>query len=58
VYATSNSTTVADDACNALPASTPDLANKVVIVRRGTCSFVQKLTNIAAKGAKAFLIYK
>lgn len=40
VYATSNDTTIADDACNPLPDSTPDLSTKLVIVRRGTCSFV------------------
>jgi hypothetical protein len=57
VYATSNSTTVADDACSPLPASTPDLANYVVLIRRGTCTFATKLGNAAAKGAKYFLIY-
>ncbi|KAH9484870.1 Minor extracellular protease vpr [Psilocybe cubensis] len=57
VYATSNDTTIADDACTRLPDSTPDLSDKIVIVRRGTCSFVQKLNNIAAKGAKVALIY-
>lgn len=57
VYATSKDATVTDDACSALPDSTPDLSDKVVIVRRGTCSFVTKLANIAAKGGKIMLIY-
>ncbi|KAF7357681.1 Minor extracellular protease vpr [Mycena venus] len=57
LYATSNDTTVVDDACNPLPASTPDLSGFVVLVRRGTCAFVDKLANIAAFGAKTALIY-
>lgn len=58
IFATSNSTTVVDDACNPLPDSTPDLSDKVVIIRRGTCTFAQKLENAAAKGAKVALIYE
>ncbi|CEL53477.1 Minor extracellular protease vpr OS=Bacillus subtilis (strain 168) GN=vpr PE=1 SV=1 [Rhizoctonia solani AG-1 IB] len=57
LYATSTDTTVADDACNPLPATTPDLSNKLVIIRRGTCTFVSKLDNAAKFGAKYFLIY-
>ncbi|KAG8743915.1 hypothetical protein FRC12_014922, partial [Ceratobasidium sp. 428] len=57
LYATSADTTVADDACNPLPATTPDLTNKLVIIRRGTCTFVSKLDNAAKFGAKYFLIY-
>jgi hypothetical protein len=40
IYATSNDTTISDDACNPLPASTPDLSSHLVIIRRGTCTFV------------------
>ena len=40
IYATSKDTTIADDACEPLPDSTPDLSKFVVIVRRGTCTFV------------------
>ena len=29
-----------------------------LIIRRGTCTFVQKLNNVAARGAKYALIYK
>ncbi|KAI0745166.1 subtilisin-like protease [Earliella scabrosa] len=57
LFATSNDTTVVDDACDPLPDDTPDLSNFVVLVRRGTCTFVQKLTNIAAKGGQVTLIY-
>ncbi|TFK92708.1 subtilisin-like protease [Polyporus arcularius HHB13444] len=57
LFATSNDTTVVDDACDPLPDDTPDLSGFVVLVRRGTCTFVQKLTNIAAKGGNVTLIY-
>ncbi|SNX87259.1 related to subtilisin-like serine protease [Melanopsichium pennsylvanicum] len=57
VYATSSSLTITDDACSPLPDSTPDLSNKVVLVGRGTCLFVTKLANVAAKGAKYVIIY-
>ncbi|EPQ55564.1 subtilisin-like protease [Gloeophyllum trabeum ATCC 11539] len=57
IYATSTDTTVADDACNALPNDTPDLSGYVVVIKRGTCTFVTKLQNAAAKGANTFLIY-
>ncbi|KAG8987085.1 hypothetical protein FRB90_003613, partial [Tulasnella sp. 427] len=57
IYATSADTTVADDACNPLPDTTPDLSGYVTVIRRGTCSLVTKLANAAAKGAKAMLIY-
>ncbi|KAF4599319.1 hypothetical protein EYR40_006411 [Pleurotus pulmonarius] len=57
IFATSTDVTVVDDACNPLPDSTPDLSGFVVIVRRGTCTFVQKLQNVAAKGATVTLIY-
>ncbi|KAI0645827.1 subtilisin-like protease [Trametes meyenii] len=57
IFATSNDTTVVDDACDPLPDDTPDLSPFVVIIRRGTCTFVQKLTNVAAKGAQVALIY-
>lgn len=40
IFATSNDTTVIDDACNPLPPSVPDLSKFLVLVRRGTCTFV------------------
>ncbi|KAJ7622720.1 subtilisin-like protease [Mycena polygramma] len=57
LYVISNDTSVVDDACNPLPDSTPDLSSFVVLVRRGTCTFVNKLANIAAFGATTALIY-
>ncbi|KAI0049847.1 pyrolysin [Auriscalpium vulgare] len=57
IYATSNDTTVADDACETLPDSTPDLSKYVTIVRRGTCTFSQKISNIQHKGGAIILIY-
>ncbi|KIY47274.1 pyrolysin [Fistulina hepatica ATCC 64428] len=57
IYVVSNNTAVIDDACNALPDDTPDLSGHVVIIRRGTCTFVTKLANVAAKGAEVSLIY-
>ncbi|KIM30827.1 hypothetical protein M408DRAFT_65702 [Serendipita vermifera MAFF 305830] len=57
IYATSNTTTEAADACEPLPDSTPDLSPYVVIIRRGGCTFVEKLDNAAAKGMKVALIY-
>jgi hypothetical protein len=51
VYFTSTNTSVANDACSALPSSTPDLSNSVVVVQRGTCDFTVKIKNVAAKGA-------
>lgn len=43
--------------CDPYPASTPDLSGYIVLVRRGTCTFVQKVTNAANKGAKYVIIY-
>ncbi|KAJ6498979.1 pyrolysin [Mycena sanguinolenta] len=57
IYATSTNISQVDDACNPLPDDTPDLSSFVVIVRRGTCQFTQKLTMIAEKGGKVMLIY-
>ncbi|TFK66528.1 subtilisin-like protease [Pluteus cervinus] len=57
IYATSTNTSVADDACDPLPDDTPDLSKYVVVVRRGSCTFGQKLDNLASKGANMTLIY-
>lgn len=56
IWPTSN-TTLPNDACDPLPDNTPDLSNFVVLIRRGTCTFVSKLANVAAKGARVALIY-
>ncbi|KAH6606996.1 hypothetical protein Trco_006149 [Trichoderma cornu-damae] len=57
VYALTLDTTIPDDACSPLPDSTPDLSGYIVLVRRGTCTFVQKAQNVAAKGGKYLLYY-
>ncbi|ESK92042.1 hypothetical protein Moror_10326 [Moniliophthora roreri MCA 2997] len=57
IYATSNDTSIPNDACQPLPDDTPDLSQYIVIVRRGNCTFLEKLANIEAKGGKQTLIY-
>ncbi|KAG5643378.1 hypothetical protein DXG03_000992 [Asterophora parasitica] len=57
IYALTKDVTIPDDACNPLPPNTPDLSPYVVLVRRGSCLFTQKLRNIAAKGARVSLVY-
>jgi hypothetical protein len=43
--------------CDPYPDSTPDLSGHIVLVRRGSCTFVQKVTNAAAKGARFVMLY-
>ncbi|KAK2613166.1 hypothetical protein N8I77_000093 [Diaporthe amygdali] len=57
LWAVSNTTTVVDDACSALPADTPDLSGYIVLIRRGTCTFATKANNAAAFGAQYILFY-
>jgi subtilisin family serine protease len=57
VYATSLDPTVEDDACAELPEDTPDLADNIVLIRRGGCDFDTKATNAAAFGARYVLFY-
>ena len=42
-------------ACTALPAGAA--AGRIALVLRGTCTFAAKLTNLAAAGAKAAIVY-
>ncbi|GAA6003704.1 uncharacterized protein JCM10292_000694 [Rhodotorula paludigena] len=56
LYFTSTSQTPANDACTALPSSTPDLTNRVVVVRRGGCDFTVKQKNVGAAGGRVVLI--
>jgi subtilisin family serine protease len=44
-----------DDACNPLPAGSLD--GKVALVRRGTCNFLAKATNVVAAGATGLAVY-
>ncbi|CAE6450001.1 unnamed protein product [Rhizoctonia solani] len=57
LYATSSNVSIANDACAALPSTTPNLANSVVIIRRGGCALADKITNARKFGAQYFLIY-
>ncbi|TIC91197.1 Minor extracellular protease vpr [Colletotrichum higginsianum] len=50
-------TGTADEACNPLPADTPDLTGVVALVRRGGCNFDQKQSNLAAFNASHILFY-
>ncbi|ORY59256.1 serine-type endopeptidase-like protein [Pseudomassariella vexata] len=43
--------------CDPYPSDTPDLSGFIVLVRRGTCTFVQKAENAAAFGAKYVVYY-
>ncbi|KAG6033470.1 hypothetical protein E4U40_005329 [Claviceps sp. LM458 group G5] len=57
LYATSLDYHVGDDACQPLPASTPDLSKYIVLVRRGGCAFTDKLNSLVAKGAQYVVFY-
>lgn len=57
LWAVNYNTTDPANACDPLPDDTPDLAGYIVLVRRGTCTFVQKLENVAAKGAQYVIFY-
>jgi len=57
VYFTSTDPSTKNDACTALPANTPDLSRRVVVVQRGTCDFNVKLANIGKAGGKIVLVY-
>lgn len=57
LWAVSNTSDNAADACEALPADTPDLSGYIVLIRRGTCTFVSKAQNAAAYGAQYIMFY-
>lgn len=57
LWALNYNTTVADDACNPLPASTPDLSKHIVLIRRGSCTFEVKANNVAKFGARYMMVY-
>lgn len=55
--AISFNTTDPASACLALSSKYPDLSGYIILVRRGTCTFEQKLRNLVARGAHYVLIY-
>lgn len=57
LWALNYNTSVADDGCDAFPTDTPDLSSSIVLIRRGTCTFVDKADNAAAYGAKYVVFY-
>ncbi|PHH92819.1 hypothetical protein CDD83_4728 [Cordyceps sp. RAO-2017] len=57
LYATSLDPAVADDACAPLPANTTDLSRRIVLIRRGSCTFADKATHAAARGARYIMFY-
>ncbi|KAF7551263.1 hypothetical protein G7Z17_g5119 [Cylindrodendrum hubeiense] len=57
LWAPNYDTTVVNGGCDAYPDDTPDLSGYIVLVRRGTCTFVQKAQNAAAAGAKYIMLY-
>lgn len=57
MYITTTNTSEPADACSPLPDDTPNLAGKLVVVRRGECEFNIKEKNVAAKGAQYLLFY-
>lgn len=57
IYATSPTSANPSDACQPLPGSTPSLAGRIVIIRRGDCPYTQKVENVVAKGASRILFY-
>jgi minor extracellular serine protease Vpr len=48
--------TSTEDACNPLPPDS-DLHGKIALVRRGSCNFLTKATNVAAAGASGMVVY-
>lgn len=57
LYAGNYDTSEPADACEPYPDSTPDLSGYIVLIRRGSCTFVQKVTNAAEKGARYVMFY-
>ncbi len=57
LWAVNFNTSDPQNGCDPYPDSTPDLSGNIVLVRRGTCTFVQKVTNAVAKGAKYVMFY-
>ncbi|KAH7162210.1 peptidase S8/S53 domain-containing protein [Dactylonectria estremocensis] len=57
LWAGSYDTNVTDDGCDTYPDSTPDLSGYIVLIRRGTCTFIEKAKLAAAAGAKYIMVY-
>ncbi|GES66427.1 subtilisin-like protein [Aspergillus terreus] len=57
LYPVSLNTSVEGDACQPFPSNTPDISNKIVLIRRGGCGFAKKAKNAADAGATNILFY-
>ncbi|SCV72090.1 BQ2448_4784 [Microbotryum intermedium] len=57
VYFTSDKADTDQDACDPLPASTPNLRNRLVVMQRGDCFSGQQIDNAKAKGARFAILY-
>jgi hypothetical protein len=56
LYAVSFNTSNPADGCTPLPDDTPDLSGYIVLIRRGTCTFVQKATYAVEAGARYVML--
>jgi len=61
LWSPSGNSSADDDACSSLPDSTPDLSDKIILVRMpltsSGCNNDIQATNIAAKGGKYIMFY-
>ncbi|CAF4651275.1 unnamed protein product, partial [Rotaria sp. Silwood1] len=57
LYVVDHNITNPADACTALPADTPILSEKIVLIRRGSCTFLSKIANVQKFGAQYIMIY-
>lgn len=57
IWTPSFDTNQTDQGCDPFPDNTPDLSNKVVLIRRGTCAWQTKAENAVARGAKYVMLY-
>ncbi|KAF9765895.1 hypothetical protein IL306_001748, partial [Fusarium sp. DS 682] len=49
--------TTPNGGCDPYPANTPDLGGNIVLIRRGNCTYLQKVQNAAQHGAKYLMFY-
>ncbi|KAH9464255.1 hypothetical protein Pst134EB_003786 [Puccinia striiformis f. sp. tritici] len=57
LYVTSPTSGTSSDACRPLPASTPSLAEHIVVIQRGDCTDAEKVDTAVVKGATRILLY-
>jgi len=57
LYALDFNTSNPADACNELPSNTTTLSGKIVLIRRGTCTFLSKIANVQQFGAQYVIFY-